>query len=68
MHNVFGSPVLTNVIFSDNHSDNLGGGLRNLWGSPTLINVTFVGNTATGAGGGVYNNASQPGRLSELLA
>ena len=55
------SPILTNLIFSDNEVIYDGGGLFNTFFShPTLNNVTFFGNTAARDGGGMYNEFGQP--------
>jgi predicted outer membrane repeat protein len=55
------SPILTNLIFSDNEVIYDGGGLFNTFFSyPTLTNVTFSGNTAERDGGGMYNEYSSP--------
>ncbi len=52
------SPILTNVIFSDNVAS-FGGGMYNLYSNPTLNNITFNNNSA-GYGGGMDNYASNP--------
>jgi predicted outer membrane repeat protein len=60
MQNSGSNPTLTNVTFSNNISDDLGGGMRNTDGSsPTLTDVTFNGNSA-GSGGGMFNDATSP--------
>jgi len=59
MHNIFGSPMLKNLMFTGNSADR-GGGLYNSGGRPILDNVTFSENSATYAGGGMYNNNSSP--------
>ena len=60
MYNNDCSPTLTNVTFSGNSADSLGGGMHNNWqSSPTLTNVTFSGNRAE-EGGGMQNDSSSP--------
>jgi uncharacterized delta-60 repeat protein len=58
MFNQSGSPMLRNVIFSNNSAGN-GGGIFNSGGSPTLANVTFSHNSAAN-GGGMHNVNSSP--------
>jgi len=53
------SPVLTNVIISNNTASNGGGGMCNHSSSPVLTNVTIISNTAI-YGGGMYNYSSSP--------
>ena len=54
------SPVLTNVVFSNNTAGR-GGGLFTQNASPVLTDVVFSGNTATsGAGGGMNNQTQTP--------
>jgi hypothetical protein len=60
MCNSGGSPALTNVSFSSNHTE-YGGGMANKHGSsPVLMNVTFRDNHAEIIGGGMYNDDSSP--------
>jgi hypothetical protein len=61
MYNVYSSPTLLNVTFSDNSASSWGkgGGMNNYDSSPTLTSVTFTGNFAL-LGGGMYNDESNP--------
>lgn len=52
VYNNGSSPILTNLILSDNTAAT-GGGMFSYNGSPTLTNVTFSANHA-GYGGGIY--------------
>ncbi len=52
-----GSPIFTNVTFSNNYSYDGGGGLYNYGGSPKLKKVVFSKNRAESYGGGMYNYA-----------
>jgi predicted outer membrane repeat protein len=58
MANWWGNHILTNVIFSGNTTDNLGGAIYNS-GNPTLTNATFSGNKADDEGGAIYNDGDQ---------
>jgi predicted outer membrane repeat protein len=58
MYNQNSSPIVSNVIFSDNYASLVGGGMYNERSSPTVINVTFSGNKADYFGGGMYNQDS----------
>ncbi|MFD1629756.1 choice-of-anchor Q domain-containing protein, partial [Pseudopedobacter beijingensis] len=53
------SPVLTDVVVSNNTANTNGGGMYNSGSSPVLTNVTLNGNTAS-YGGGMYNSGSSP--------
>lgn len=56
MYNVRSTPLLTDVVFSDNQAvERDGGGLYNNSSSPSLTNVHFTGNIAYQYGGGIYN-------------
>ena len=60
MYNVSSSPVLTNLIFRENHAD-YGGGICNKEGSsPILTNVIVKENSAMHGGGGIHNSSSSP--------
>lgn len=60
MTNSNSSPVLRNIVFSDNSAVYYGGGMSNRSSSsPLLMNVTFSSNSSPG-GGGIYNNNSSP--------
>jgi len=59
MHNVSGSPLITNCTFSGN-SASYGGGISNRIGHPSLINCTFIWNSAARYGGGMDNYESEP--------
>ena len=59
MYNVNASPVLTNMIFSENYADSQGGGIYNYVSSPALFNVIMSGNSAA-SGGGMFNDDSSP--------
>jgi len=51
------NPTLSNVVFSANSADRLGGGMHNGESSPTLNNVAFTSNLAD-TGGGMFNSLS----------
>jgi len=52
----YGSPTLSNLIFSANRSFANGAGLYSVVGNPTLVSVIFTGNTSYGGnGGGLYS-------------
>ena len=56
MYNDNSNVTLTEVTFSYNVSNFLGGGMYNeAFSSPTLTNVTFLVNDANSAGGGMAN-------------
>ncbi len=57
MYTLYGTPTLTNVIFSGNRTSGYGGGMYNLSGNMMLLNVTFNDNEAR-FGGGLYNDSS----------
>jgi len=72
------SPVLTNVVFSNNSVDSggstqsrggamLNGGAAGGVGNPVLTNVTFIGNKATNGIGGAMFNAGNFGDCSPVL-
>ncbi|QBB70974.1 hypothetical protein ELE36_11785 [Pseudolysobacter antarcticus] len=72
------SPVLTNVVFSNNSVDNggstqsrggamLNGGAAGSVSKPVLTNVTFIGNSATNGIGGAMFNAGNFGDCSPVL-
>ncbi len=72
------SPVLTNVVFSNNSVDNggstqsHGGAMLNVGaaggvGNPVLTNVTFIGNKVTNGIGGAMFNAGNFGDCSPVL-
>jgi hypothetical protein len=56
----YGSPMIQNVILSNNSASGVGGGMFNDHSSPTLTGTTFDGNTSGSAGGGVSNSYSHP--------
>jgi len=67
MYNYASSPMLRNITFSRNESQNLGGGgMYNELSSPQIINCAFIENNAYGGGGnscfggGIYNFSSSP--------
>jgi len=60
MYNSGGSPVLTNVTFTENSAAYYGSGMYNVGGNPKLTNVTFTKNLATKYGGGMYNDYGSP--------
>ena len=60
MYNSGGSPVLTNVTFTENSATDYGSGMYNVGGNPKLTNVTFTKNLATKYGGGMYNDYGSP--------
>jgi len=51
MYNVFSSPVITNVIISENETADIGGGMFNDNSSPIIKDVMVSNNKATYAGG-----------------
>jgi hypothetical protein len=54
---VASSPVLNNIIISENTADNSGGGMCNTnYSSPVLSNVTVRNNSANNSGGGIFND------------
>jgi uncharacterized repeat protein (TIGR01451 family) len=57
LDNLYGSPILTNLIFSGNYAANDGGGVHNYYGAPVLANVVFQDNQAS-YGGGMFNAGS----------
>jgi len=57
IYNDFGSPVLTNVTFTNNSAESEGGAIYSQNGDPVLTDVTFDGNTAL-IGGGMRNEFS----------
>lgn len=65
LHNNNSSPVLANLIFSDNFAGR-GGGLYNENSNPSITNVKFNNNSAVD-GGGVYNLDSSPSFTSVTL-
>jgi len=50
-----GSPVIRNVIFTNNYAASLGGGVFASSSNPSFINVEFRNNSSGDRGGGVYN-------------
>lgn len=57
IYSIRSSPILTNLIISDNYAADAGGGIYNgSFSSPELTNVTISGNTAGSKGGGIYND------------
>ena len=55
------SPMLANIIFTNNLADNNGGGLQiNRESTPILTNVSFIENVANNGGGISINNNSTP--------
>ncbi|UCF04982.1 MAG: choice-of-anchor D domain-containing protein, partial [bacterium] len=60
IYNLFGSPIIANVIVSGNYVSNLGGGMFNWYGDAKLVNVIFSGNSAGNVGGGMGNMNSSP--------
>jgi uncharacterized protein YcfL len=70
MYNTHGSPLLTNLIFTNN-SAVWGGGMANDdQSNPTLTNVTFSANTTYSeteyapSGGGMFNTSSSPSLMN----
>ncbi|MFA6060618.1 MAG: T9SS type A sorting domain-containing protein [Taibaiella sp.] len=60
LHNL-GSPVLSNLIFTENFADFYGGGMYNI-GTPTMTNITFDSNYSVSQGGALVN--LPPGNLN----
>ena len=69
MFNSNASPILTNVLFSENIALNSGGGMINsASSSSTLTNVTFFANDASsGSGGGMLNDSSSPSLYNSVF-
>ncbi len=60
MDNVSSSPILSNLVFTNNNNSTYGSGMANGTSSaPILTNVLFYGNTSDD-GGGMFNNSSSP--------
>ncbi|TVQ39399.1 MAG: hypothetical protein EA370_04750 [Wenzhouxiangella sp.] len=66
--NVNGSPVLSNLLVSDNFAGSSGGGMYNNLSSPTLTNVTFRGNQVSFSGGGMRNLNSNPTLINAIFS
>jgi predicted outer membrane repeat protein len=60
MYNYSNSPVLKNVIFSDNAAQAGGGAMYNNSSGPQLTGVTFLSNSTQGLGGAMYGTSSSP--------
>ena len=58
LHNEYGSPTVTNCIFSSNRTG-YGGCVYNYYGNPRFVNCFFSGGFAAG-GGGMFNEHSSP--------
>lgn len=69
MANVNSSPVINNVVFSNNSGTGKGGGMNNdASSSPVLNNVIFYANSSTGFGGGMHNEDSSPSLTNVVFA
>jgi hypothetical protein len=53
----YGSPMLTNLVFTNNSAGDAGGGIFITNSNPTLTDITFTNNSA-GGGGGLVNYQS----------
>ena len=60
------SPVLTNLIISNNTTKMQGGGMFNSYSTPVLTNVTIEKNRAI-YGGGIYNDNSSPTLINVII-
>lgn len=58
--NLYASPMLTNLVVTENISEGEGGGMYNWECAPTLTNVTISDNSAVLSGGGMYNENASP--------
>jgi predicted outer membrane repeat protein len=56
--NTNSSPLLANLVFTENSATLNGGAMANINSSPKLQNAIFYNNTSTGSGGGIYNSGS----------
>ena len=55
------SPLIRNVVFTENWAAEYGGGIYNYLSNPTLMNVIFYDNGGyCQSGGGMYNYSSNP--------
>lgn len=54
------SPMLANLVITNNNALGFGGGMYTLHSSPTLTEVTFSGNFSVSYGGGMYSNFGSP--------
>ncbi len=52
------SPLLINLVFTDNNATNNGGAIANINSVPRLQNIVFYNNSAANAGGAIYDSAS----------
>jgi gliding motility-associated-like protein len=63
MLNNTSSPILADLVFSDDVAIGAGGGgggMLNIGSSPTLTNVIFSNDSAGGSGGGMFNDGGAP--------
>ena len=60
IYNRNSSPLLNNLIISDNYAMVRGGGVYNIDSSPSLANVDISKNTVGQQGGGIFNFNSNP--------
>ena len=66
MYNYASSPVLVNLIFTDNYVADFGGGMYNDQSHPSLTNVTFTNNVSDYMGGGMYSEAQSSPSLTNV--
>jgi hypothetical protein len=52
--------VFTDCIFTNNTSDDVGGGVFGYNGTPEFVNCTIMGNTSYASGGGMYSGNDTP--------
>ena len=61
LYNLHSSPILSNIIFSNNSATYYGGGMYSgLFSYPKLSAITFSNNSAFDSGGGLYIASSNP--------
>lgn len=61
-----GSPLMTNVLISDNLSLTGGGGIYNMSAHPISTNVTITNNVAV-SGGGIYNEVNSTSTMTNSV-
>jgi len=66
IYNYSSSPVIKNVLVTDNTATYGGGGVVNITSSAKYVNVTISGNNAT-LGGGMYNDLTSSPKLYNTL-
>jgi len=61
------SPLLTNLIISENTAESAGGVYTNYGAAPVLVGVTISGNSGN-EGAGIYNNFSSPILINTIIS